>query len=690
MKVSIQARMIGFIFVPCMLGLICLGGLSGYFASDSIHKQNNAAMTEILSRQSSELNNMALLTGDIMESFAGERCVSELLKAAAAGTIPEDRRQEAMRLISHMSKVCSTLDQIGILTPEGLVVAHITPASIGTKRSYFSPDGKAHVINTRSGTKREITAVFTVPVMRDGQVIGHVYATTPMKSLAERTIGSFHLYDHSVSGVYDARGTVLMHSDPARQGADDSGKSWVRDMLTKGSGFMTYADEEKQRHLLYFTSLPALGWTIMLDVPAAEAEEPLRTMLYIIAAASVLILLCCGSVIIWITRDMAGSIHDLTSFSLLVADGNLEITPEQQKMLDRHARRSDELGALSRSVEAMARNMGGMVQQAERKTREAEHAALKASEATTRAESASRDAFQALRVQHEAASRLEEVVASVSAAVTQLSTQITSSAQGADNQARRVSETATAMEEMNASVLEVAKNAACTADISEQARQKGQGGAAVVQQVIQGMSRVNASSEALHADMAELSQKAASIGSILDVISDIADQTNLLALNAAIEAARAGEAGRGFAVVADEVRKLAEKTMQATGEVGRAVQGIQQGTAKNAENVESATATVREVMELAAHSGQALEEIVALVEQASDQVRGIATASEEQSASSEEIHQAIDSINGISAATAEAMHLSSDSVQELMRQSQVLLQLIQEMRREGETQGQNA
>ena len=473
MKMSIQARMIGFIFVPCMLGLICLGGLSGYFASDSIHKQNNAAMTEILSRQSSELNNMALLTGDIMESFAGERCVSELLKAAAAGTIPEERRQEAMRLISHMSKVCSTLDQIGILTPEGLVVAHITPASIGTKRSYFSPDGKAHVINTRSGTKREITAVFTVPVMRDGQVIGHVYATTPMKSLAERTIGSFHLYDHSVSGVYDARGTVLMHSDPARQGADDSGKSWVRDMLTKGSGFMTYADEEKQRHLLYFTSLPALGWTIMLDVPAAEAEEPLRTMLYIIAAASVLILLCCGSVIIWITRDMAGSIHDLTSFSLLVADGNLEITPEQQKMLDRHARRSDELGALSRSVGAMARNMGGMVQQAERKTREAEHAALKASEATTRAESASRDAFQALRVQHEAASRLEEVVASVSAAVTQLSTQITSSAQGADNQARRVSETATAMEEMNASVLEVAKNAACTADISEQARQKG-------------------------------------------------------------------------------------------------------------------------------------------------------------------------------------------------------------------------
>ena len=120
------------------------------------------------------------------------------------------------------------------------------------------------------------------------------------------------------------------------------------------------------------------------------------------------------------------------------------------------------------------------------------------------------------------------------------------------------------------------------------------------------------------------------------------------------------------------------------------VQGIQQGTAKNAENVESATATVREVMELAAHSGQALEEIVALVEQASDQVRGIATASEEQSASSEEIHQAIDSINGISAATAEAMHLSSDSVQELMRQSQVLLQLIQEMRQEGDAQEQNA
>lgn len=126
------------------------------------------------------------------------------------------------------------------------------------------------------------------------------------------------------------------------------------------------------------------------------------------------------------------------------------------------------------------------------------------------------------------------------------------------------------MEEMNATVLEVAKNAGFASEVSVSTRQKAQEGTPVVGQAVKSVQDIQRESLALKDAMAELSHHAQSISQIMSVISDIADQTNLLALNAAIEAVRAGEAGRGFAVVADEVRKLAEKTMASTADVGNA------------------------------------------------------------------------------------------------------------------------
>ena len=166
----------------------------------------------------------------------------------------------------------------------------------------------------------------------------------------------------------------------------------------------------------------------------------------------------------------------------------------------------------------------------------------------------------------------------------------------------------------------------------------------------------------------------------MNVISDIADQTNLLALNAAIEAARAGEAGRGFAVVADEVRKLAEKTMASTQDVGNAIKSIQESTAKSMTGVDQAVERIGEANELASRSGQALEEIVATVEATGDQVNAIATASEEQSAASEEINQSIVQVNDMSRQTAEAMAEAAKAVSGLAAQAQGLTALIQELK----------
>jgi len=315
----------------------------------------------------------------------------------------------------------------------------------------------------------------------------------------------------------------------------------------------------------------------------------------------------------------------------------------------------------------------GKADVAAQKEKEALAAMQEAEEAKALAETAKRDGML------QAASRLEGVVATVSSASEELSAQIEQSSRGSENQAQRVGETATAMEEMNATVLEVAKNASQAAETSDAAKRKAQEGSNVVEQAIREIANVHEQSLALKSDMDTLGKQAEGIGQIMNVISDIADQTNLLALNAAIEAARAGEAGRGFAVVADEVRKLAEKTMTATKEVGDAIHGIQQGTKRNIENVERSAKSVEEATTLAKKSGESLTAIVNLVDAASDQVRSIATASEQQSSASEEINRSIEEISTISAETSQAMGQAAQAVSELARQSQELQSLIEDM-----------
>ncbi|NDY55675.1 methyl-accepting chemotaxis protein [Desulfovibrio sulfodismutans] len=315
----------------------------------------------------------------------------------------------------------------------------------------------------------------------------------------------------------------------------------------------------------------------------------------------------------------------------------------------------------------------GKADMAAQKEKEALAAMQVAEEAKALAETAKRDGML------QAASRLEGVVATVSSASEELSAQIEQSSRGSENQSQRVGETATAMEEMNATVLEVAKNASQAAETSDAAKRKAQEGSSVVEQAIREIANVHEQSLALKSDMDTLGKQAEGIGQIMNVISDIADQTNLLALNAAIEAARAGEAGRGFAVVADEVRKLAEKTMTATKEVGDAIHGIQQGTRRNIENVERSAKSVEEATALAKKSGESLTEIVNLVDAASDQVRSIATASEQQSSASEEINRSIEEISTISAETSQAMGQAAQAVSELARQSQELQSLIEDM-----------
>ena len=182
--------------------------------------------------------------------------------------------------------------------------------------------------------------------------------------------------------------------------------------------------------------------------------------------------------------------------------------------------------------------------------------------------------------------------------------------------------------------------------------------------------------------MGSLDKQAKDIGAVLTLIRDVADQTNLLALNAAIEAARAGEAGRGFAVVADEVRKLAEKTMSATQEVETAIAAIQEGTGKSSATVDRTVSSIDDVGLLAQESGQALERISGLAGDSCARASAIAAAATEQSAASEEINRHIASVTILCADIAQNMDQAANLVGGLVAQVAVVTDVLDDLGRQ--------
>ena len=549
------------------------------------------------------------------------------------------------------------------------------------------------------GQKQRIRDLSTTMANSIGEQISGITDITKRNAIIASAIKKAR-YEKDSSGyffVYDG-GIVVAHVFPDLVGkdlgnsVDKNGVRFNAELAKKaaeGGGFVTFVFNKPgggtQSKIAYGAQVPGTSLWVGAGVYIDNVEQVKNEIAGQISDAinanlkQILIAVACCVVLLYIpfmlliTRSILLPIKDAREAAQRISNGDMDVNII--------ATGKDEITVLERCMSEMTANVKKSLAISEEKTREAEQSAAKALEAVAEAERLTEEAHRARSEgMLSAAKHLEQVVTAITSISTEISGNIEQAEQGATTQAARTTEAATAVEQMNCTVIEVAKNASATADLSTSMRQRAAEGAEVVFQSVQAIGNVQKDALVLKDEMTKLAEHAGAISQIMGVISDIADQTNLLALNAAIEAARAGEAGRGFAVVADEVRKLAEKTMSSTSDVGNAIGAIQKSVDSSIRQVDVTAGNVESATTLSQKSGEALREIVGMVDQTVDQVRGIATSSEEQSAATESITQTVTQVSSIAAETATIMHTSARAVAALADEARKLNNMVTELK----------
>lgn len=370
-------------------------------------------------------------------------------------------------------------------------------------------------------------------------------------------------------------------------------------------------------------SVDIMRGTASLQVKKLEKESDIILIGYVIYGLIIVVFLV--GVASLLTTNFSGPVTSITQVSAQMAEGDF-------KSIDIKTKGKDEIGEMVESFTEMSARIGKVV------------------------------------------SSIKGGIMNLSSASKDLAATAEDLNKNSHEQSLQTEQVASAMTEISQTVMDVAKNASDAVSASKDASSIALKGKKSVENTVNSMVEIAETIKETASTIEELGRGSNEIGNIIRVIDDIADQTNLLALNAAIEAARAGEQGRGFAVVADEVRKLAERSSKATREIAEMIKKIQTETKRSVSSMNIGVSKVQDGVKLAEEAKESLNTIVAASEKAVDMVQRIAVAAEQQSAAAEEVSQSMDNVSAIT-------KKSSDANLQLNRAASDLSELASEMQK---------
>ena len=470
-----------------------------------------------------------------------------------------------------------------------------------------------------AASSKKLVITIATPVRRDGQMVGVAGADMDLESIAQ-LLGSLKFQGHGHAFLVSAQGKVLLHPD-SNYTLKDIQALYPQDTPRVQAGVSEVEVDGKTQFIAFtpLQGLPSANWyvALVLDQDSAFAAlDEFRTSAVvatlIAVTATVLLLGMLIRVLMQPLLLMGKAMRD-------IAQGEGDLTKRLQ------VQSQDEFGELATSFNQFVERIHGSIREVSSATQQ-----------------------------------LNEVAKLVVSASN-------SSMVNSDEQASRTNSVAAAINELGAAAQEIARNAADASHQASDARHLAEEGGQVLRKTIAAMNELSEKISASSSNIELLNSKTVDIGQILEVIKSISAQTNLLALNAAIEAARAGEAGRGFAVVADEVRALAHRTQQSTQEIEQMIGGIQQGTERAVGAMQQSTGRTSATLELAQAAGRALDEIAQAISSINERNLVIASASEEQAQVAREVDRNLVNIRDLSLQTSAGANQTSAASQELSR-----------------------
>ena len=502
-----------------------------------------------------------------------------------------------------------------------------------------------------STTTGKPIVILATPVRSDnGTIAGVLQATMNLDAfkdfVTKRSVNGITAY------ILDQEGNIIVHPNDniSAEAKDMSHTPFVQKAITGQSGTEEIAGENGVRKLVSYIYDPQTHWTICMEKDYAEYNAVTKEMLI----SNLFVLAITMAVVIFISivfsNRLTKPITQLVTATETIRNGNLNVNITNQG--------NDEIGKLAQNFNVMVVGLKDLLRHV-----------------TTSAEVVSAASQQLTAGAEQSAATAEQVTSSIDAI-----------ANSAEKQVDLANETTGLVTQIVADIQQIVSDSATVASVSEGAAQLAANGGSSIENAVAQMRNIETSVATSAEVVTKLAERSTEIGKIIGTISGIANQTNLLALNAAIEAARAGEQGRGFAVVADEVRKLAEQSESATKQIAHIIGEIQTDTDKAVVAMSKGNAEVKLGTDIVSEAGQTFNEIISMTNQVSEQLQDISASIEHMAASSQKIETAIKDIDSMSRSNAnQTLQVSAAtqeqvaSVEEIKKASQALMETADEL-----------